>query len=143
MSSNKKDDGGAAGIILFIIIFAAAVYAIFRCSKLVYSYSRSLLLSIWTFLTLSFLTLLSIYGYNNYDGPVVFFLVLFWLIGIVPIIFSTYTLYHIKKNEIDELIKEESKIEQEIGNVSNTATKLFTGAGALYAGYKLGHKTEL
>jgi hypothetical protein len=71
------------------------------------------------------------------------FLALLWLVGTAPILFTTYSLYKIKKNEIDELIKEEQKIEQQIGNKSNTAAKLFTGAGALYAGYKLGHKTEL
>ena len=141
MANDKKDEGSAAGLLVFIILFAIAVYVIFRCSKLVYSYSRSLLLSIWTFLTLSFLTLLTIAGYNH-STPVMF-LVLLWLVGMAPILFSTYSLYKIKKNEIDELIKEEQKIEQQIGNKSNTAAKLFTGAGALYAGYKLGHKTEL
>jgi energy-coupling factor transporter transmembrane protein EcfT len=141
MSDNKKDEGGAAGILFFIILFAIAVYVIFRCSKLVYSYSRSLLLSIWTFLILSFLTFLTIAGYNH-NTPVMF-LALLWLVGTAPILFTTYSLYKIKKNEIDELIKEEQKIEQQIGNKSNTAAKLFTGAGALYAGYKLGHKTEL
>ena len=142
MAEDKKDEGGAAGALIFIILIAVAIYIIFRCSKLVYSYSRSLLLSIWTFLTLSFLTLFTIYIYNNHSEAVLL-LALFWLVGTVPILLSTYYIYKIKKNTIDNLIKEEKKIEQQIGNEGNMATKLFTGAGALYAGYKLGHKTEL
>jgi hypothetical protein len=151
MAENKKDENGAAGALIFIILIAVAIYIIFRCSKLVFSYSRSLLLSIWTFLVLSSLVVISIRYYNMVDwlesqnefDAASKILFLFWVSGVGSIILSTFAIYKKNKKEIDILIQEESDIEHEVSKGKGSSMKLLTGAGALYAGYSLGKKTEL
>ena len=70
-------------------------------------------------------------------------LFLFWVSGVGSIILSTFAIYKKNKKEIDILIQEESDIEHEVSKGKGSSMKLLTGAGALYAGYSLGKKTEL
>ena len=78
------------------------------------------------------------YKWDDLGNPL---LIGFWVAGVVPIFFSTYFLYKNKKSEVDELVKKEASIEQQVSKGRSSSVKLFTGAGALYAGYKLGKKT--
>ena len=158
MSSNDdKMTSGLQGLVmvLAIIVFAFLAYIVFNISKLVYSYSRSALLSVWTFLALAGLLFLSLvffdyYGSSGWLGNDGWVLAGLWVAGVGSIFFSTHTLYKKKKSEVDELIKEENYVERQTyiskrqisKNSANTA-KLLTGAGALYAGYTLGKKTGL
>ena len=159
METDKQGGGAMAFIVaaIVIMIFAAIIFISFKCSKLVYSYSRSALLSVWTFLVLVFLfmTLLSLFtAAESLTSAQIelatLVLVGFWVAGVGSIFFSTHTLYKKKKSEVDELIKEENYVERQTyiskrqisKNSANTA-KLLTGAGALYAGYTLGKKTGL
>ena len=142
MATDKKNqEGGAAGMLIMILAVAVAVYAVFRCSKLVFTYSRSVLLAVWTFSVLIFLIVFTfmVYEFNDITS----LLLGLWGAGVGSILFSTYSLYKIKKPEVDKLIKKETSIDQQVSKGRSSAVRLFTGAGALYAGYKIGHKTGL
>ena len=154
MSSNDdKMRSGLQGLlmVLAIIVFAFLVYIVFNISKLVYSYSRSALLSVWTFLALAGLLFLSFvffdyYGSSGWLGNDDWVLAGLWVAGVGSIFFSTYTLYKKKKSEVDKLIEEETYVERQISKNSKNSVnteKLLIGAGALYAGYTLGKKTGL
>ena len=158
METDKQGGGAMAFIVaaIVIMIFAAIIFISFKCSKLVYSYSRSALLSVWTFLVLVFLfmTLLSLFtAAESLTSAQIelatLVLVGFWVAGVGSIFFSTYTLYKKKKSEVDKLIEEETYVERQISKNSKNSKnsvnteKLLIGAGALYAGYTLGKKTGL
>ncbi len=143
------------GIVVVIIVFAFLAYIVFNISKLVYSYSRSALLSVWTFLALAGLLFLSLvffdyYGSSGWLGNDGWVLAGLWVAGVGSIFFSTYTLYKKKKSEVDKLIEEEAYVERAVTalnskNSKNSVNteKLLIGAGALYAGYTLGKKKGL
>tara|TARA_B100000929_G_scaffold277745_1_gene253408 strand:- start:695 stop:1168 length:474 start_codon:yes stop_codon:yes gene_type:complete len=150
-TKDKEAAAGGLGILVILFLIVLPIYISFRCSKIVYSYSRSALLAVWTFLVLLFLVVISIRFFNQVEfleskyayEATAQILAGFWVAGVGSIVFSTHTIYNKRKSEVDKLIKEESNIEQEISKGRSSSVRLLTGAGALYLGYKLGKKTGM
>ena len=139
----SNDEKGAAGalIILFLLI-AAAIWISFKAAKLVYQYSRSTLLAIWTFFVVIFLCLVTWFIIQDdfaLNTPVV----LLYLCGILPIWFATSQLYKLKKARIDELIEQENSVEKSASSGRSSAQRILFSAGAAYVGYKAGKSIGL
>lgn len=140
MGNSKDDNGGGGALIILILLFAAAIWISFKVAKLVYQYSRSTLLAIWTFFVAIFLGLVTWFIIQD-DFVLNTRMVLFYLCGILPICFATSQLYKLKKARIDELMEQENSVEKSASSGRSAGQRILFSAGAAYVGYKAGKST--
>ena len=140
MTENKNKESGGA-IIIFLILLVAALWISFKLAKIVYRYSRDMLLSIWSFL-ITFVVLIMTFFEFTEDFPSGFGIILiFWSLSFLPILIATLKLYKINKIKIDQIIAEEDEVEKYASQSSGVAKKLLFSAGAAYVGYQIGKNT--
>jgi len=140
MSDRKNENGGAGALIILFLLVAAAIWISFRLAKLVYQYSRSSLLAVWTFLVAALLCLVTWFVVQG-DLPLETPIIALYACGILPIWFATYQLYKLNKERIDELLEQENSVEKSASSGRNTAQRILFSAGAAYVGYKAGKAT--
>ena len=136
MFENKNQEGGGGAIFLLLILIAIAIWISFKVAKLVYQYSRSKTLAIWTFLVTAGALVVTWLMLQGRIPEVA--VVLAYLCGFIPIVIATRQLYFLRKSEIDELINGEKEVEKNVSKGRGLATSMLVSAGCVYAGYKLG-----
>lgn len=142
MGNRKDENGGGGALIILFLLIAAAIWISFKVAKLVYQYSRSILLAIWTFFVAIFLCLVTWFIIQDdlvLNTPVV----LLYLCGILPIWFATSQLYKLKKARIDELMEQENSVEKSASSGRSASQRILFSAGAAYVGYKAGKSMGL
>lgn len=136
MSENKNQEGGGGAVLLLFILIAIAIWISFKVAKLVYQYSRSKILAVWTFLvTAGALAVTWLMMQGRMPEVAV---VLVYLCGFIPIAVATRKLYFLRKSEIDELVNDEKEVEKDAAKGRGLASSMLISAGCIYAGYKLG-----
>ena len=142
MTENKNKEGAGVMLIFIMLLVAAALWISFKLAKIVYRYSRDILLSIWSFL-ITLIVLITTFFEFNEDFPSGFgIIVIFWCLSFLPILIATLKLYKINKIKIDQIIAEEDEVEKYASQSSGVAKKLLFSAGAAYVGYQIGKNTS-
>ena len=139
--TEHKNRESAGGMLIFLLLLVAALWISFKLAKIVYRFSRDMLLAIWSFLITFIVFFVTFFEYTE-DFPSGFgILIIFWCLSFLPILIATLKLYKMNKIKIDQIIAEEDKVEKYVSQSGGIAKRLFFSAGAAYVGYHIGRNT--